>query len=430
MLFKNIGLIDENFEYQPNMYVGVMCSRIAYVSSEPPEDMGAFGDVYDGAGKLLMPGFYNAHAHSPMTLMRGYGENLPLHRWLNELIFPFEAKLYGDAVYWGQMLAMAESARYGIVSTSDMYMLCDDMVKAVVKSGMKANVAQNMVNIGVPMSEHPMLKAQEELILMYHGFEDNRILTSACVHAEYTNTDETVDAITELAKKYDVDVQVHVSETEFEVNGCKERHDGMSPVKYLAKHGLFDNGATAAHCVWLDDEDRDILKEYNVTVASNPISNLKLVSGMCDVPKLYEKGINVAIGTDSVSSNNSLNFFEELKMFALIGKMKGNDAALMTPQQVLYSATRAGALAQGRKDCGIIKVGYRADMIVVDTTAPNMQPIHNIMNNLVYSADGKDVLMTIVDGRIVYQDGEYPTIDVEKAASETDAARKKILESL
>lgn len=430
MLFKNIGLIDENFEYKSNMYVGVMCSRIAYVSAEPPEDEHSFGDIYDGTGKVLMPGFYNAHGHSPMSLMRGYGENLPLHRWLNELIFPFEAKLYGDAVYWGQMLSMAESARYGIVSTSDMYMLCDDMIKAVVKSGMKTSIASNVVNVmGLKPEDNPMIRELREVILMYHGFENDRVRTDACLHAEYTNDEATVRAVAELAKELDVNVQIHVAETEFETNGCIERH-GKTPVKFFADCGLFDQPATAAHCVWLNDEDRDILKQYGVTVASNPISNMKLASGMCDVPKLYEKGINVAIGTDSVSSNNSLDFFEELKMFAMIGKLKSMDPSLMTPQQVLYSATRAGALAQGRKDCGIIRTGYKADMIVVDVDVPNMKPVYDMMNNLVYSACGKDVVMTIVDGRIVYDNGEYPTIDVEKAAAEVDIARNRILESM
>jgi 5-methylthioadenosine/S-adenosylhomocysteine deaminase len=157
---------------------------------------------------------------------------------------------------------------------------------------------------------------------------------------------------------------------------------------------------------------------------------MKLASGMCNVPKLYEKGINVAIGTDSVASNNSLNFFEEIKAFALIGKIVSMDPSVMTPQQVLRSATRAGALAQGREDCGLMKEGFKADLIVVDVDVPNMRPLHDPVNGLVYSADGKDVLMTMVDGEIVYRDGEYKTIDIEKTMAEAEAATQNILAQL
>jgi 5-methylthioadenosine/S-adenosylhomocysteine deaminase len=198
----------------------------------------------------------------------------------------------------------------------------------------------------------------------------------------------------------------------------------------MADCGAFDVPANAAHCVWLTDNDRDILAEKGVSVSSNPISNLKLASGMCDVVKLYDKGINVAIGTDSVASNNSLNFFEEMKAFALVGKIKSNDAAVMTPQQVLRSATRSGALAQGREDCGLLKEGFKADLIVVDTSCPNMQPAHNILNNLVFSADGKDVKLTMVDGDVLYRDGEFKDIDIEKTIAEADNARKEILAKL
>lgn len=433
MLFEKIGIIDENFKFRPDMYVGVLGNRIEYVGEKAPseERRKKFGEVYDRKNIVLMPGFYNAHGHSPMSLMRGYGENLPLDRWLNERIFPFEAKLYAKGVYWGTLLTMAESIRYGIVSTTDMYYFTDDMVKAISVSGEKNNISRSVTNV---MKEDPKdlqaLKEMRDAIVMYHGFENGRVLVDASLHAEYTNDDRTARAVAECAREFDVNMHVHVAETESETQGCKERHYGKTPVEYLESMGIFDQPTTAAHCVWLTDDDREILKAKNVTVASNPISNLKLVSGICDVPKLYDKGINVAIGTDSVSSNNSLNFFEELKTFALLGKIKSGDPARMSPSEVLRSATRAGAVAQERRDCGLIKEGFKADMIAVDLDVPNMQPIHDVLSNLVFSASGTDVCMTMVDGKVLYKDGDYTTIDIEQTVAEANNAKDKILKEL
>lgn len=204
----------------------------------------------------------------------------------------------------------------------------------------------------------------------------------------------------------------------------------MTPVRYLAEHGAFDIPATAAHCVWIEGEDFDILKERGVTVASNPVSNLKLASGVCNVPELLRRGIRVALGTDSVASNNSLNFFEEMKVFALASKMYYNDPTAVTPKQTLLTATRNGALAQGREDCGLVKEGFRADLIVVDIQQPNMCPVHNMCNNLVYSASGTDICLTMADGKVLYEDGAYLTLDIEKIMFEAEAAMKKILAAL
>ena len=432
MLFERIAIVDENFDYQEDMYVGISGNLITYIGKEAPSDAlrEHYYQTYDGKGKVLMPGFVNAHGHSPMSLMRGYGENLPLQRWLNELVFPFEDQLDGEAVYNGTLLSMAESIRYGITSTSDMYFWVDDMVRAITTSGAKANIARAVTHFGGDVYQLPSFIEQRDSILMYHGFDEGRILIDASVHAEYTNSDESVKAVVEQCREHDLIMHIHLSETENEVNECIERRGGKTPVEYFDSLGLFDGPVLAAHSVWLTDNDYQILKSKNVTVASNPISNLKLVSGICDVKKLMDNGIRVAIGTDSSTSNNSLDFFEEIKTFALLAKLKSGDPAFMTPKQALYAATRAGALAQGRKTSGLIKEGYRADLIVVDTDVPNMQPSHNMLNNLVYSACGKDVCLTMVDGRVLYQDGEYKTIDIEKVMYDTNAAKDRILAKL
>ena len=430
MLFKNIGIIDENFKYQADMTVGVQADRITYIGKDVPADADCFGEVYDGNNKVLMPGFYNAHGHSPMTLMRGFGENLTLHDWLNKKIFPFEAKLYKKAVYWGTLLAMAESLRYGIVSTSDMYYFIDDMVRAYSVAGAKTNISRSVANpTGAELSEVVGIKETKDAIMMYDGFENGRIKTDAAVHAEYTNDEKTMRAVADIAKEYNVGMQIHLDETKFEADNCKEKY-GMSTTEVMEKSGIFDQPCNAAHCVWVSESDMDILKAKNVTVASNPTSNFKLASGICDVPTMYKKGINVALGTDSVASNNSLNFFEQIKLFAIAGKVKSMDPAAMRPDQVLFSATRAGALSQGREDCGLLKENFKADLIVVDASGPNMQPVHDMAHNLIYSADGKDVCLTMVDGKVCYQDGEYKTIDIEETIAEAEAAKNKILSEL
>ncbi|MDY2959971.1 MAG: amidohydrolase [Hornefia sp.] len=431
MLFKNITIIDENFDVKENKYVGTIKDKIAYIGDEMPQNSSEYGKVYQGKGKLLMPGFYNAHAHSPMALMRGYGENMVLQDWLTKRIFPFEAKLTGDAVYWGTMLCMAESLRFGIVSTSDMYYFISDMVRAVSDIGGKNNISRSVVNFdGTSFSE---LDSTKELISAYENFnniENQRIKIEASLHAEYTSDETTVKELALLAKKYGMSMQVHVSETRQEHEECKQRHGGKTPVKYLYDCGLFDVPAVAAHCVHIEDEDFAILKEKNVTVATNPVSNLKLASGIADTGKMLAKGINLAIGTDSVASNNSLNFIEEMKMLAVASKVRSMDPTAVTPKEVVYAATRGGALAQGRDDCGLLKTGMKADLVIMDIQKLYWHPIHDLLNNLVYSASGSDVELTMVDGKVLYNNGEYATIDEEKVIFEVESRTKEILAKL
>ena len=224
-------------------------------------------------------------------------------------------------------------------------------------------------------------------------------------------------------------MHVHVSETKSEHEECKSKY-GKTPIKLLSDIGAFDSKALAAHCVWVEDEDMDIIKAKNVSVASNPISNMKLASGVCNVPELLRRGINVAIGTDSVASNNSLNFFEEMKIFAMASKMYYKDPTAVTPKEALYAATRAGAIAQGREDSGLLKEGFKADLIMIDVNQPNMFPVHDMLNNLVYSASGTDVVMTMSDGKVIYENGEYKTLDIEKTIYMAQEVTADILKQL
>ncbi len=429
MLFSGITILDENFEIQNDMYVGVEGKKIDYVGKSMPRK--DYGEVISGTGRLLMPGFYNAHAHSPMALMRGYGEGLKLQEWLNDRIFPFEAKLDGNAVYWGTMLCMAESLRFGIVSTSDMYYFVEDMARAVADSGTKNNISRSLTNFdGTPFDRMESARELKAAVRDWNGAAEGRIIMESSLHAEYTSDEATARSLAEWTKEAGVRMHVHVSETKTEHEECKQRHNGMTPVQYLNSCGIFDVPSIAAHCVWIEGEDYDILREKGVTVATNPCSNLKLASGICDTASVLARGINLAVGTDSVTSNNSLNFIEEMKTLAMVAKVRANDPTVMMPRDVLRAGTRGGALAQGRTDCGLLKEGFRADLIMLRTDTVNMYPVHDLLTNIVFSADGGDIAMTMVDGKILYRDGEYATIDVDKTIFETEKAKANILAQL
>jgi 5-methylthioadenosine/S-adenosylhomocysteine deaminase len=429
MLFENITILDEDLNQQQSMFVGIEKDKIEYIGSSKPEK--DYGRVYKGAGKLLMSGFFNSHAHTPMTLMRGYGENLSLKDWLEKRIFPFEGHLNAGDVYYGTLLGIAESLRFGIVSTTDMYYFCDQIAEAFLASGAKANIGRGVTCFNDDdFYDLAAYKESKELFGKYNGTGNGRIKIDMSLHGEYTSSEKVARQLAEFTKELGARMHVHVSETKEEHEGCKERRGGKTPVKYLNDLGLFDSKATAAHCVYIEGEDFDILKEKGVTVASNPISNLKLASGVCDVPGLRERGINVAIGTDSVASNNSLNFIEEMKFFALVHKEKFKDPRITTPEETLYSGTRAGALGQGREDTGLMKEGHKADLVVMDISGPHMHPMHSLANNLVYSASGSDCILTMVDGEILYEEGNFNTIDIEKVKFETERSVGRIVEAL
>lgn len=430
MLFSNIDILDEHFDHLSGRYVGIRDGIIAYIGTElPAED---FGEVYDGTGRLLMPAFVNAHSHSAMTLMRGYAENMSLSDWLNKQIFPFEAKLDEEAIYNGAMLAAAEMVRFGIVSTTDMYFNARANSRAVLDSGIK-------MNLGVPVTcftdqhlrELPMYGEFRDAVARYHNAADGRLKIDLAIHAEYTSTHRIVEEMADLARETGLRMQLHMSETKAEHEECKQRHQGRTPARYFYDLGVFDAPTTAAHCVWLEGEDFDLLKEKGVTVASCPVSNLKLASGFPAVTQMLDKGINVALGTDSVASNNNLNILEEVKLFATLFKAVTGDPTAITPRQALYAATRAGALSQGREDCGLVKEGFRADLTVLDLRdKAYLRPCHDMLNNVVFSALGSDVCLTMADGRVLYRDGLYTTMDPAALAARADESIRKILSQL
>ncbi len=431
MLFSDISILDESFEYAQHRWVGVKDSRIDYIGDAAPANAADYGEIYNGAGRLLMPGFYNAHAHSPMTLLRGWGEALPLQSWLNDRIFPFEAKMTAEDNYWGTLLACAEMLRYGTVSFTDMYYNADARFRAVREAGMKINLDESLIAFEPkPYEEYPICALNERLVKEYHGADDGRLLVDFCLHAEYTSNPITAAGLAAAAKSAGVRMTVHVSETASEVQDCKSRHDGMTPVQYLESIGLFDVPTNAAHCVWLEDGDFDILARRGVTVSTNPVSNCKLGSGFANVGRMLDAGINVALGTDGTASNNNLDMMQDMYVMTLVAKGTTNDPTRIDPADTLRIATRNGALSQGRDDCGLIAQGMRADLCVLDITGPSWSPMTNPVANVVYAGHGDDVCLTMVDGAVCYRDGQWPTIDVERAKAEVATATARIAAEL
>lgn len=429
MLFKDITILDENFEIKEHMYVGVKDAFIKYVGDRMPEE--DYGEVYDGNNRLLMPAFYNMHSHNPMVLMRGYGENMPLSNWLNERIFPFEAHLTEDDMYWGTLMGVAESVRYGIASSTDMYLGENAQARAYSESGFKSNISNSVTCFDdSDYRDMPYYKNTLQAIKDWDGYDEGRIHVEYALHGEYTSNEKIARQLAEVCKENESTMHVHVSETASEVQACRERHYGKSPVKYLADCGIFDRPTVAAHCVHVDDEDIEILRAKNVTVASCPKSNLKLASGIAPVYRLMEGGVNVTIGTDSVVSNNCLNMIEEIRYFNLLQKGSTGIATAIDPGETIYAGTRAGAIGQGREDCGLIKEGYRADITVLDIDTVYNFPQYNLLNNLVYSMNGNDVVLTMVDGRVLYKEGMFPTLDIEKLKFECNKSIKRILGEL
>lgn len=429
MLFEDIAVfLPEGLK--EHYCVATEGERIAYIGAKRPEK--DYGETVRGAHRLLMPAFYNCHSHTAMTLLRGYGENLKLQDWLTQRVFPFEDHLDDDAIYWGTLLGAAEMLRFGIVGTSDMYFRLDQEARAFGEAGAKANLSN-----GITMFDAPEFEAMNSVretraaLRDLDGAYDGRIKIDFSLHAEYTSTEPLVRRLAdEIRRQNGQRVQVHVSETKLEHEECKARHGGRTPAQYLRDCGLFDVPTTAAHCVWSEPEDLEIFREKGVTIAHCPKSNLKLASGVLDVPRAWAHGVKVGMATDGVASNNNLNMLEEIRVFALTQRVRADDPTVITSAEALHAATRVGALSQGRADCGEIREGFKADLVLFNLDTPWCTPEHNMLNNLLWAACGTDIVMTVSDGRVVYRDGEWPTIDVEKAKAEAERVKNRILSQM
>ena len=376
--------------------------KIAFVGNPTDEQLKntAFEREIDLEGDLLMPSFKNAHTHSAMTFLRSYADDLPLHDWLHKQVFPMEAKLTGEDVYWFTKLAILEYLSSGITASFDMYFELDDYVKANVESGFRT------VLCGAVSGERENAKVLEERYLKYNGLKHPLISMQLGFHAEYTASFGLMEDIAALAEKYKAPVSMHSSETADEVWGCRERY-GKTPTELFESLGLYNYGGAAFHCVHLTKEDEMILAARGVWAVTNPCSNSKLSSGVAQVAHMMDMGINMAIGTDGAASNNALDMFREMYLLSMLQKIEEMDAAAMPAEDVIKMACTGSALAMGLTDCDCIAPGKQADLLVIDLKKPNMQPLNNTVKNLVYSGSKQNVRLTMCAGNILYENGVY-----------------------
>lgn len=363
-------------------------------------------DEIDLCGNLLMPSFKNAHTHSAMTFARSLADDLPLQPWLNDMIFPLEAKLTCEDIYALSQVAFLEYLTSGISACFDMYYFPESMAKASVDFGFRTVMTCGINNFKESLAE------LEEYYNKFNRYND-LISYKLGFHAEYTTSLEIMTGIAKLAEKYEAPVFMHSSETKSEVDGCIERY-GKTPTALFDEIGLFNHGGGAYHSVWVNDDDLEIYKKHNVWAVMNAGSNSKLASGIAPFCKMKELGINIAVGTDGPSSNNALDMFREMFLIAALQKLQNNNAAAANANDILFASTVGSAHCMGLDDCDVIDVGKKADLIVIDLIEPNMQPINDITKNIVYSGSKQNVKLTMINGKVLYKDNEFIGIDTEK----------------
>jgi 5-methylthioadenosine/S-adenosylhomocysteine deaminase len=363
--------------------------------------------LIDGSGSLLIPGLVNTHTHAAMTLMRGYADDMPLRDWLERKIWPLEAHLTGEDVFWGTRLACLEMIRSGTLAFNDMYFFMEEAARAASGMGLRATLAHGFIDLGDGERREKEMKATERFVVSVRGMADPKIRPAAGPHAVYTVSPEALRWCGEFAREEKIGIHTHLAETEQEVMDCIRVY-GKRPASHLDACGCLTGGTVAAHCCWLDREECALLAARGVSASHNPTSNMKLaVNRAMPYPWMREAGVNVTLGTDGCASNNSLDLFRAMKDAALLQKYAWNTQTALPAPEALHMATEAGARALGIPS-GRIEAGAPADLLLVSLKAPSMTPLFSEDSNLVYAASGSSVDTAICDGRILMLHGEIP----------------------
>ncbi|WP_088102176.1 amidohydrolase [Halalkalibacter urbisdiaboli] len=378
-------------------------------------------------GKWLMPGLVNTHGHMGMTLLRGHSDDLPLHRWLQEKMWPFEAKLDQKAVEAGRALAMAEMIKSGTTTFLEMYHLfMDDFAEEIKRVGLRATLMRSMIGLCPKSEQEEKLKEAVSFAKNWHQQADGRIRTMLAPHAPYTCPISFVERIVEEAKLLNIPVHMHLAETKKEIDDYIHHH-GLHPLDELEGKGLLAEVPWLfAHGVHLSDAHIELLRKYKAAVSHNPISNLKLGSGVAPVVKMLEQGVTVSLGTDSTASNNTLDMFEEMRMTALIHKGVQLDSTILPAKTTLKLGTVSGAKALQLEDIGRIAVGCKADFLLLATSSSHLQPEEHVMSHLIYSVKSTDVTDVYVEGNPLMENRELITLDEEKIMAEANEHYKRI----
>lgn len=379
-------------------------------------------EIIEGDNYLITPGFINAHTHVTMTLLRGYADDLPLWTWLSEKMWPQEDKLTNEDAYWGSLLSIIEMIKSGTTTFNDMYMFMDKTAQAVKESGIRACLSR-----GLQGPDDKSLKRLEENKLLYrqwHNEAQGRIKIMAGPHAVYTCEPSYWEELLNMVQEFNMGIHTHLSETRIEVENCQKAY-GKSPVQHMLEMGVFQHPVVAAHGVHLTDVDIEILKNNPVSIVYNPGSNLKLGSGLAPIPKLLDKGVNIALGTDGAASNNNLDLLEEIRLAALLHKGFMEDSTVITAQQALDMATIGGSKALSWKKIGSLEVGKRADLTMLSMKESTFYPKFNLMSHLVYSSHSSQVENVMVNGNWILRNKELTMIDEEKVIFHIEKIKNK-----
>ena len=430
ILIENIDEIytaDNDNKVIKNGYIIInngIIEKINKMKEIQQENKKQFDKIIDAEDKVAIPGLINTHTHSSMTLLRGYADDLPLKEWLETKIWPFESRLRKDDFYWGTKLAILEMIKTGTTTFSDMYFSMDEIAKAVKETGIRAVLSEGLIeeNDGEKGLQNSIRFAKE-----WNNKANGRIKTMLAPHSPYTCSREYLKRIVNKAYEIGVPIHTHLAETENEVKITKEKY-GKSPTKFLEDVNFFSVPILAAHCIYLDESDMEILAENNVGVAHNPLSNMKLGSGIANITKLIDKGINIGLGTDGVASNNNLDLFEEAKIAAYLQKVDKKDPSLINTNDLLKMLTINGAKVLGIDNLGKLKEKYIADLVLLDINKSSyFYPHHNNLSNIFYSSNSNSVNTVIIDGKVVLEDGNLLTMEENKVFQEVERRASELV---
>lgn len=408
-LLKNADILMSNgvIEKGDILIDGSIIAAIGIMPSDCKVDK-----MIDCTDKLAIPGLVNTHTHAAMTLFRSFADDMLLMDWLQQKIWPAEAKLTADDVYWGTMLAIAEMLKSGTTTFADMYFFMPEVAKAVAESGIRAVLARGMAGVA-PTAESALVES-EAFYNQFHNASDGRIKVMIGPHAPYTCPPDYLKKVVSLAGRLGAEIHMHLSETLDEVKNCEQEYK-MSPIKLMDQLGVLDCGVLAAHCVHVTEDDINIMKQKNVRVAHNPGSNMKLASGIAPIPQMLKTGLVIGLGTDGASSNNNLDMLEEIRLVATLHKANTLNPLVVPAGEAVRMATSGGARALGlEKAIGAIEVGLKADIVLMDMSGLHWYPRYDKLSLLAYSAGQGDVDTVIVNGDILVEKRQLTTIDEEQ----------------
>lgn len=416
----------ENFEIISSGEIIIEGEEITYLGPRQERIMDSYSKVI--SGDLVMPGFVNTHTHAAMTLFRGYADDMPLKDWLEKKIWPVEARLKNEDIYWGTLLAICEMLKGGTTCFADMYFHMDAVARACQESGIRASLSQGLIGIDT-IKGMVSLKESKNLVKNWHKKGEGRITVMLGPHAPYTCPPAYLSKVIKTAEQLDVPIHIHLAETREEVEDCLKAY-GKTPIQLVNDIGLLNQNVLAAHCVHISPHDIDLLAEKNVSIAHNPGSNLKLGSGVAPLRALLEKNVLVSLGTDGAASNNNLDMVEEMRLSALLEKGLKEDAAAIPAEAALRMATVNGSAALFLdKKIGPLQKGAKADLIMLSIKKPHMFPIHNLLAQVVYSAAASDVELVMVNGKILMEKRNLLTIDEERVLFEAQKRALRLVKS-